>query len=359
MTVIWCDVLTPKHAWLFGTIGKFLKDQGHEIFITVREYERTRQIIEFFTLSYESLGKHGGGSLEDKLLASAKRVVSLTKYETKLDKRPDCVFSLMSPEAARVAFGLGIPHVCFNDTPHAIAVSKLVYPLSSHLIVPKCVSLQNHPTFGMVPQEVIQFDGVFEALWISAFTPDDSIFDRLELNKNQPIIVFRPEESSAAYLLAKDEVKNGSYRSLQIIEKILKKIPESQIVAFPRYKNQHDAIQKEFKGKVLIPERAVHGPNLMYFADLVISGGGTMSQEAALLGTPSICYFPLDFDVPIFLKEKGFPITRIKQLDEVVKYSFKILEDPQKNKQRDPALLKSLEDPKNLILNLVKDLGGG
>ena len=38
--------------------------------------------------------------------------------------------------------------------------------------------------------------------------------------------------------------------------------------------------------RVLVPERAVDGRSLVALADLLVSAGGTMNREAAVLGTP-------------------------------------------------------------------------
>jgi predicted glycosyltransferase len=38
---------------------------------------------------------------------------------------------------------------------------------------------------------------------------------------------------------------------------------------------------------VVVPRSAVDGPSLLYAADLVVSAGGTMNREAAILGTPT------------------------------------------------------------------------
>ena len=45
----------------------------------------------------------------------------------------------------------------------------------------------------------------------------------------------------------------------------------------------------EFRGApgVIIPAKPVDGPSLVYAADLVVSAGGTMNREAALLGVPT------------------------------------------------------------------------
>jgi len=42
---------------------------------------------------------------------------------------------------------------------------------------------------------------------------------------------------------------------------------------------------------VVIPEQVVEGLNLLWFSDLVVSGGGTMNREAAALGVPVFSIF--------------------------------------------------------------------
>jgi predicted glycosyltransferase len=43
--------------------------------------------------------------------------------------------------------------------------------------------------------------------------------------------------------------------------------------------------------KIIIPARALDGLNLVWFSDLVVSGGGTMNREAAALGVPVYSIF--------------------------------------------------------------------
>jgi predicted glycosyltransferase len=44
-------------------------------------------------------------------------------------------------------------------------------------------------------------------------------------------------------------------------------------------------------GTIIVPTDAVDGLNLIWFSDLVISGGGTMNREAAALGVPVYSIF--------------------------------------------------------------------
>src|SRR5208282_5545597 len=43
--------------------------------------------------------------------------------------------------------------------------------------------------------------------------------------------------------------------------------------------------------RVVIPREAVDGLNLLWYSDLVVSGGGTMNREAAALGVPVYSIF--------------------------------------------------------------------
>jgi predicted glycosyltransferase len=68
-------------------------------------------------------------------------------------------------------------------------------------------------------------------------------------------------------------------------------MPGLKTVLLPRNKNQETQIRANwpqwFKGaKVMVPKGAVDGLNLLWYSDLVVSGGGTMNREAAALGTP-------------------------------------------------------------------------
>ena len=44
-------------------------------------------------------------------------------------------------------------------------------------------------------------------------------------------------------------------------------------------------------GKILVPEHAEDGLNVIWNSDLVVSGGGTMNREAAAMGVPVYSIF--------------------------------------------------------------------
>ena len=69
--------------------------------------------------------------------------------------------------------------------------------------------------------------------------------------------------------------------------------------------------------KIIVPDHAVDGLNLVWYSDLVVSGGGTMNREAAALGVPVYSIFRGKIGaVDRYLAEKGRLIL-IETVDDV------------------------------------------
>ena len=84
-------------------------------------------------------------------------------------------------------------------------------------------------------------------------------------------------------------------------------LKEYQIIVSPRNKEQTEQY-KEIKG-IIVLEKAVDGPSLIKQVDLVMSGGGTMNREAAVLGTPIISLYSGELlEVDNYLIKKGLMI---------------------------------------------------
>ncbi len=69
-----------------------------------------------------------------------------------------------------------------------------------------------------------------------------------------------------------------------------------KLVLLPRNEKQVMCLKERWpdlfsKGKMRMPEHVVDGLNLIWYSDLVISGGGTMNREAAALGVPVYSIF--------------------------------------------------------------------
>lgn len=348
------DILTPKQGMFLSKLSDNLERKGHQVFRTTREYREVLQLLKLKGIDAVTVGKHGGGTLSGKLKAYADRVMKLSIVVEEL--KPDIAISFSSPEMARVAFGLGIPHICVSDSPHAEAVARLTVPLSKVLFTPKVIPRKAWLRFGISPGKIIQYNALDPWAWLKDFKPDRKVLDQLELDESKPILTFRTEESFAAYLLG---TTSGKLSIVPLVERLIKDKGDLQIVILPRYKNQITSLKRAFRRKATVCESVIDGPSLLSYTTAFIGGGGTMSEESALLGVPTFSCYPGEPSlIEKYLVKKGL-IIRQRSPQESAEGIIKTLKriDTAKARQSERArrLVETFEDPIEVITdNFVK-----
>lgn len=317
---IWIDIVNSPHVRFFNGVIKRLKNDGHEVLITARDFSNIHDLLDIFGLDYISIGNHGV-TLEEKLLSSTKRAYELSKFIAK--ENIDVAITKHSIELPRVAFGLGIPNVFVLDNEHATAANKLTLPLTNKLIIPEIFDVWNTIHFGMNPNDIVRYNGTCEVSHLEDFVYNENILEDLNLKiKNDKIIFMRPEPSLASYLDA-DCTKS-------VLTPIVDSLKDdADILILPRFKTQGE-IFKDLEN-VHVLKTPVDTFSLMKKADLVIGAGGTMNREAALLGTPVIsCYPGKQLSVDTYYINKGL-MKRSTNLDEIIGLSKELLYQKPKN----------------------------
>lgn len=279
--LFWIDIFNGPHVHFFQKSHLFLRN----IFYTARKYKPIPELLDLYRMPVRIIGRHGGRSAMGKLLASSRRVMELAKYMQ--DRHIDVALHKHSVEAARVAWGLGLPSISFIDNELMVPQNMLVCPLSHVLIAPIAIEQSVLRNFTPAHVSILQFDGVSEVANIHEFKPDESVLRLLNLSSHHPIIVVRSEPLLAAY-------HNQQNLVSQLIEKIKREVPDAQVIKLNR---EGEAMQKEWP--------VFDARSLLSYADLVISGGGTMTREAALLGTRAITFFDNPLAVDRYLIQRG------------------------------------------------------
>jgi hypothetical protein len=101
-------------------------------------------------------------------------------------------------------------------------------------------------------------------------------------------VVIRPPAAHAHYHSEEGE---------RLLDSLLERVagrPDLSVVILPRTKEQGEEIRRraaELRLEAVIPNKPLHGLNLVVHADLVVSGGGTMNREAIALGAPVYSIF--------------------------------------------------------------------
>lgn len=348
---VWVDILTPKQANFFGPLRDRLVRAGHEVQATTREYQQVNQLIALRGIEAKVVGRHGGADLAQKVLESARRVELLTKLM--IEEKPDIAISFSSPEAARAAFGLGMPHFCVSDSPHAVAVSKLAVPISRKLFTPRIIPKQAWRRYGIQSKDIIRYNALDPAVWLRHFRPNGSILDSLGVQAGRPLVVVRPEEEQAAYLASQ---RDGGHTVVETIKHLLTR-DFAEIVALARYGTQVERLASEFRGKIRLVENVIDSTSLLHYTSAFVGGGGTMSAEAALIGVPTISCFPGQPTlVDRYLMRRGL-MERITEPERIARRVADLASDQQLRSihaKRAHQLLESMEDPLEIIVERLE-----
>lgn len=352
--LLWMDILTPKQVLFASAIVPKLERAGYDLLLTTRRYREVNELLRLKGLEARCVGKYGGAPLADKLKASLERCLELMKLV--MDHKPQLATSYASPEAARVAFGLGIPHVCICDSPHAEAVCKLTVPLSRMLLTPRILGKDSWLKYGIAEENIATYDALDPVAWIRKLKPNPEILNQLGLDPAKPIALFRLEEAFASYLVREIE-QSPIVAALASIEKTCP--PDAQLVALPRYPEQIQFLKAVLQ-RTTVLAHAIDGPNLLSFTSAFVGGGGTMTAEAALLGVPTLsCYPGKPPLVERYLIEQGLVI-RAERVVEVEDWLLRVLKDPERARReslkRAKRLLEGMEDPAEVVLKAVADL---
>ena len=274
---VWIDLDNSPHVPFFAPIIEALEQQGHTVLVTARDFAQVIELADLMGLRYLKVGRHLGKNTLVKLMGLTVRAAQLAPVVAKA--KPDLAVSHGSRAQLLLATLMGIPAITIGDYEHA-RVFAVVRPRA--VIVPQ-VFPDN--AWGMAPERVLKYPGIKEDVYIPRFKPDARVRGDLGLGESDIVVTVRPPATHAHYHNPESEV---------IFEAVMERLvrdPKVRAVLLPRTPAQASEIRKRWSAhfasrKMIIPPHVVDGLNLIWFSDLVISGGGTMNREAAALEVP-------------------------------------------------------------------------
>ena len=352
---IWFDILTPKQLLFFEPIIQRLK-KNHTVLCTSRKYNQVTDLAKIRKQKLVIIGKYGGVKKHDKLDASLSRSKLLVRKISKF--LPDITLSSCSPEAARVSYGLGIPHICFSDSPHATAVMKLSLPYANKLLIPWIIPKSDFENMGIEPKNIIQYKTI-DAAQITKQKVFLSCGTDINSREWKTILIRTPEEE-AAYSSKQSDI-------VGIIKKIKKDFLGCHITVLTRYEKQAELLKKKFsksaQSKFQIVSKVVDGKKLLLDSDVFVGSGGTMTAESALLGVPTISYNAIPNRIEDYLVSKKI-VTRCmtpNKVAERITHVFQLTSYRGGGHERTRRLqikkfVNSLEDPYPILLKTIKSI---
>lgn len=346
---VWTDVLTSKQATLFGLLARELRERGHEVLVTCRDYEYTVGALKRFGLDPVVVGRYVIGSSYDKVLGDADRLFGLAVHVERF--KPDLLIAYPNPSAARLAFGVGIKYMAITDSPHAYLPSRLSLPLADVVIASNCIPEEEVRRYMFKDSRLVRYGGVDEVSWLLRSSPDVSYVKSLGLEPGKYLIL-RPHEHHATYYKG----INTEFDLKKLLDVILSN--DLKLVFLPRYPEHEELVNEvphSLRNKVVIIRGSYDGVSLTFYARAVISGGSTLAREAALLNTLGITYYPGFIHVNECVRAKNYPLFKVSTTEEALEL---ISKTEFREKDVKTATEKMRKDFEDLIEVVTKVLEG-
>jgi uncharacterized protein len=278
---IWIDMTASAHVLVFRPIIERLRERGHDVQVTARDYAQTVQLLELHRIDHQVFGRHGGASRARKLAALVGRTSSACRFASK--RGFDLAVAHGSNDLALAAASLRMPALNTFDYEFAALQHHIGCRLARRVMVPDRIPPERLKRYGAGPGKLVRYPGLKEEYYLADFEPDQTVMDGLGVDRDRVTVVVRPPPDVSMY-----------HRPNELFPQMLSYIGNHDgvhAVVIPRTVDQRNQLREVGLPSVIVPERAVDAQSLIALSDLVVSAGGTMNREAVALGTPVYTIF--------------------------------------------------------------------
>ena len=287
---VWIDLENSPHIPFFEPIIKELEGRGCEVVLTARDCFQVCELADMAGLKYRKIGHHYGKHRIAKVVGLGIRVLQMAPFV--LREKPAISVSHGSRSSFVLSAMLGIPNITIAD--YEYADHRLTTWLGSvqkkWVMTPEVIPSDIFEKNGMPKDHVLHYPGIKEDVYTPFFQPDPSLKDTLGLQATDVVVTIRPPATEAHYHNPESE------KLLLAVFDLLAAHPEVKTILLPRTPRQEAELRQASSDlfaaeRIVVPKHAVNGLDLIWYSDVVISGGGTMNREAAALGIPVYSLF--------------------------------------------------------------------
>ncbi|MCD6434272.1 MAG: DUF354 domain-containing protein [Candidatus Diapherotrites archaeon] len=341
---VWIDIDNAPHVLVLRPIIDELKKRGHDVMVTARDFGQTIGLLEHYGIDYVKVGIHPGPNKFKKIQGLLDR--SLKLYNIMKDKKIDVAFAHASRGIVIPSLLFKIPLIIMYD--YEYVFDWLFKKFATKILIPHVIPEDKLRELRYPLHKVVKYPGIKEELYVYESKIDPEIPKILNLDQSKIIVTVRPPADMAHYYN-----KKSGFLMEEILKYLIKNKEKINVIFIPRTVEQIKKfewfVSQDF---VRIPPRALDGPSLLYFSDVMIGGGGTMNREAALLGVETYSIFTgKKGSVDKFLEQQG-KLHFIKDKDEIEKITLE---------KRDKKLIKDntkKEDLLHFIVNQIESANG-
>jgi uncharacterized protein len=283
---VWIDLANSPHVLFFQPVIAELHHRGIHTVVSAREFAQTVELCRLMGIEMEVVGGHGGAGLMGKASNLAGRVRALRRFAK--SSSPSVAVSHNSYAQAVAGRSLGIPVVTAMDYEFQPA-NHLAFRCASLVMVPDVFPLDVLDRQGARLAKVWRYHGLKEEIALAGFAPNAGYLRHAGVlrqdftDDTRVVIVVRPPADMALY----HRFENPLFAELLGKLEQLRREDRAAVVLLARTPAQATSLESGGFGDLLWKGDALDGRQLISAADAVVSAGGSMNREAAVLGTPA------------------------------------------------------------------------
>ena len=321
---VWVDLTNSPHVLVFRPLIRLLRERGHEVEVTAREYAQTLELLELHGIEATPIGRHGGRSALGKAVGEVGRLPALRRWAK--PRRFDLALAHGSHDLTLTARSLGISSATTFDYEFAWLQHQLGVRAATRVVVPEAIPPERLAPYG-ARKKLHRYPGLKEEYYLADFEPSP-----VEVPAGRRLVVARTPPEVSLYH------RHGNPLFLSVLQR-LGKDERAQVVVLPRTDEQRARIRGLRLPSITVPDRAVEAQSLIAAAAAVVSAGGTMNREAVALGTPVYTTFSGRLGA---VDEQLIREGRLVQLRDPSQLDLDDLPPRRERLRRDPNLLLDL-----------------
>jgi len=264
---------TPAQVHFFKNIVKELEKKGHTIEILVRDYGETLPLLQELGLKYLLYGK----SPDSKIAKIADLPIDILRARNLLKSHKPQMILGFGGQESYLGFILRCPSIVFQDSePHI----NLAYLIQYKMFMPFVDSIVTTKSYtDDLGKKHIKVNSYKELSYLHPryFTPDDNIFNLLNIDKNENFVIVRFNGFDAVH-----DAGVASY-SIEQKRRLISGLQKYAHVFISAEKKVPQDLEKYLLN---IPKHKIH--DCLFYAKMCVTDTQTMTTEAGILGTPVI-----------------------------------------------------------------------
>jgi len=282
---VWVDIENPPQVRYLLPIVRGLRERGVHVVVTARDYGIALDLLKREGVDFRPLGAHFGASKVGKIAGNLRRTIQLRGLMRR-GERTAAVISC-SRSASLAARSLAVPSFVISDYEYVnLAAFRAA---GSYVFHPDVIPAEAYTSRGVDARRLLPFAGIKEDISFAGIDPGTVSAARIPEADAHPgvtrVLVRPPAEESHYHRAESSSFADEVLRCLARRDDCL-------TLFSPRYDHQVKRLAgHDWKRAPVVLDRPIDFVELYNAVDVVVSGGGTMTREAAYVGVPAISIF--------------------------------------------------------------------